>query len=161
ENPPIAAHDLGVMLDMEGIAVRTGHHCCMPLMQRMNVPATTRASVAMYNTEEEIVALARALHKITTSMAKVSSAPAQPAAIVEFPKASTANPKAAADELAETFEFLGDRDARNQYILELGEKLPVMPSALKHESNRVHGCMSTVHLVGRPSPTDSKVLEFV
>jgi cysteine desulfurase/selenocysteine lyase len=160
-HPPIAAHDLGVLLDMEGIAVRTGHHCCMPLMDRMKVPATTRASVAMYNTEEEIVALAQALHKITTSAPKRISTPAESNAIVEFPAASAANPQAAADDLAETFEILGDRDQRNQYILDLGEKLPPMPLQLKHESNRVHGCMSTVHLVGRANPNDPKILEFI
>jgi len=47
-------HDVGTVLDNEGIAVRTGHHCCMPLMRRLAVPATTRASIGLYNTKEEI-----------------------------------------------------------------------------------------------------------
>ena len=47
-------HDLGTYLDQEGIAVRTGHHCTMPVMQKLGVPATTRASFYLYNTEEEI-----------------------------------------------------------------------------------------------------------
>ena len=50
----IHAHDIGTILDQEGIAVRTGHHCCMPLMTRFNISATTRASFAFYNTLKEI-----------------------------------------------------------------------------------------------------------
>jgi cysteine desulfurase / selenocysteine lyase len=60
----IHAHDVGTILDREGIAVRTGHHCAMPVMQRFGVPATTRASLALYNTREEIDALARALGRV-------------------------------------------------------------------------------------------------
>ncbi|HOF40299.1 MAG TPA: cysteine desulfurase [Candidatus Hydrogenedentes bacterium] len=57
-------HDIGQMLDGEGIAVRAGHHCAQPLMERLGVPATARASLAFYNTREELDALGRALHKI-------------------------------------------------------------------------------------------------
>lgn len=55
--------DLGILLDNRGIAVRTGHHCAQPLMDRYCIPGTTRASFAMYNTKEEIDALAEGLHK--------------------------------------------------------------------------------------------------
>jgi cysteine desulfurase/selenocysteine lyase len=58
------AHDVGTILDREGVAIRAGHHCAMPLMQRFGVPATARASLAFYNTREEIDALVRALHKV-------------------------------------------------------------------------------------------------
>ena len=57
-------HDIGTILDQEGIAVRAGHHCAQPVMQHFNIPATTRAATAFYNTREEIDALARALHKV-------------------------------------------------------------------------------------------------
>ena len=50
-------HDLGTFLDMDGIAVRTGHHCTMPLMRELGVIATARASCYLYNTEDEIDAL--------------------------------------------------------------------------------------------------------
>jgi cysteine desulfurase/selenocysteine lyase len=60
----VHAHDVGTILDQEGVAVRAGHHCAMPVMQRFGVPATTRASFAFYNTREEIDALAAALHKV-------------------------------------------------------------------------------------------------
>ncbi len=60
----IHAHDIGTILDHEGVAVRTGHHCTMPLMERFKVPATVRASFAFYNTRSDIDALVRGLYKV-------------------------------------------------------------------------------------------------
>jgi len=57
-------HDVGTILDQEGVAVRTGHHCAQPLMQRLGVPATARASFAFYNTFGEVDALAAAIRKV-------------------------------------------------------------------------------------------------
>lgn len=57
------AHDIGTILDHEGVAIRTGHHCTMPLMERFNVPATARASFALYNTRHEADALVAAIRK--------------------------------------------------------------------------------------------------
>jgi cysteine desulfurase/selenocysteine lyase len=57
-------HDIGTILDQEGIAVRTGHHCAQPLMMRFNVPATGRASFGLYNTREEADALVEGLRKV-------------------------------------------------------------------------------------------------
>ncbi len=57
-------HDVGTVLDHQGIAVRTGHHCAQPLMERFGVPATTRASLAFYNTRQEIDALIAGLRKV-------------------------------------------------------------------------------------------------
>jgi len=60
----IHPHDIGTVLDQQGIAVRTGHHCAQPVMDRFHVPATTRASLAFYNTIGEIDALVAGLHKV-------------------------------------------------------------------------------------------------
>jgi cysteine desulfurase/selenocysteine lyase len=57
-------HDIGTLLDMEGIAIRAGHHCAQPTMERFGVPATARASLGPYNTEADLDALAKALLKI-------------------------------------------------------------------------------------------------
>jgi cysteine desulfurase/selenocysteine lyase len=57
-------HDVGTILDGEGVAIRTGHHCCQPLMDRLGVPATARASLALYNTREEIDTFVSALDKV-------------------------------------------------------------------------------------------------
>ena len=60
----IHPHDIGTILDAEGVAVRTGHHCAQPVMQRFQIPATVRASLAMYNTKEDIDALIRAIDRV-------------------------------------------------------------------------------------------------
>jgi len=57
-------HDLGTVLDHEGIAVRTGHHCAQPVMDRFGIPATARASLALYNTREEIDALVTGIYRV-------------------------------------------------------------------------------------------------
>jgi cysteine desulfurase/selenocysteine lyase len=60
----IHPHDIGTILDQQGIAVRAGHHCAQPVMKRFNVPATARASFAFYNTKQEVDALAEAIEKV-------------------------------------------------------------------------------------------------
>jgi len=60
----VHAHDIGTILDQEGIAIRTGHHCAMPVMQRFGVPATARASFSFYNTKKEIDALVAGVQKV-------------------------------------------------------------------------------------------------
>ena len=60
----IHPHDTGTILDQEGIAVRTGHHCAQPVMERFGVPATARASFGLYNTRQEAEALAEGIHKV-------------------------------------------------------------------------------------------------
>jgi cysteine desulfurase / selenocysteine lyase len=57
-------HDIGTILDQEGIAIRTGHHCSQPVMDRFSVPATARASFAVYNTRDEVDALVRGIRKV-------------------------------------------------------------------------------------------------
>jgi len=59
----IHPHDVGTIVDREGVAIRTGHHCAQPVMDRLGIPATARASLAIYNTREEIDALVAALQK--------------------------------------------------------------------------------------------------
>ena len=61
----VHAHDIGTVLDFEGVAVRAGHHCAMPVMTRYGVPATARASLGLYNTRADIDALVRALQRVT------------------------------------------------------------------------------------------------
>ena len=60
----IHPHDIGTILDREGVAVRAGHHCAQPVMLRFGVPATVRASLAFYNTREDVDALVQGLHKV-------------------------------------------------------------------------------------------------
>jgi cysteine desulfurase/selenocysteine lyase len=59
----IHPHDVGTILDSEGVAIRAGHHCAMPVMTRFGIPGTARASFAVYNTHAEVDALMAAIRK--------------------------------------------------------------------------------------------------
>jgi cysteine desulfurase/selenocysteine lyase len=161
ENPPVSALDVGVKLDLEGVAVRTGHHCCQPVMDRFALPGTARASFAMYNTTEEIDHFAAALRKIVAEAAAKARPASAPPVEASYAKAWAASPQEAAEKMADTFEFLDDWPTRYQYIIELGDKIPPMPAALKTEANFVRGCQSTVHISERKKPGTDDVLEFV
>jgi cysteine desulfurase/selenocysteine lyase len=63
------AHDLATLLDQEGVAVRSGHHCAHPLMQFYGVPATVRASLAFYNTREEVDRFVEAIGRVRKLLA--------------------------------------------------------------------------------------------
>jgi len=160
DDPPMSSLDIGTALDGAGIAVRTGHHCCQPAMERLSIPSTTRMSLGMYNTKQEVDALALAMRRlIAAEMPK----PARRSVGQEmvFPSPSAASPQAAAQELIETFDALGDWEQRHQYLVELGDKLPPMPPESKVDANRVRGCMSTVHLIARRRPGTEDGLDFL
>jgi len=156
-------HDIGTMLDLAGIAVRTGHHCCQPVMDRFKIPATVRVTPAMYNTKAEIDTLVTALKKIvaTAPAAPVAHKPTHATGDGQALAAACIAGEAPAAELAESFEILGDWEQRHQYLLDLGSKLPPLPDELRTEPNRVHGCMSTVFLSARPAPGDPNRLIFL
>jgi cysteine desulfurase/selenocysteine lyase len=60
----VHAHDIGTILDQEGIAIRAGHHCTQPVMKRLGLAATARASLAFYNTRDDIDGLVRGIRKV-------------------------------------------------------------------------------------------------
>ncbi len=166
EDPPLSALDVGTQLDLEGIAVRTGHHCCQPLMERFGIAGTTRASLAMYNTRDEVDALADALERIVESVRPrpiavaptgVNGSRSEPV----YPAAVAASPQAAADALAADFEFMDDWVDKYNYLIDLGKSLPAMPEAFKTEANRVLGCQSTVFVQARQRPGTADVMEFL
>ena len=102
EDPPISSLDIGTKLDQQGIAVRTGHHCCQPVMDRLGVPATTRASFAMYNTTEEIDALVSGLRKIIgrrIGQAEESRSSPTGAIGLAFPDPAAPSPQAVANAI--------------------------------------------------------------
>jgi len=160
ENPPLSALDVGTKLDLAGVEVRTGHHCCQPVMDRYGIPGTARASFAMYNSIEEIDSFVAALGKIVAEAAK-----ARPAAPVKaepnYPKAYAASPGAAADKIAAAFEFLDNWPERYQQIIDIGKRLPPMPLEMKTVPNRVLGCQSTVFMHAQKKPGTSDVVEFL
>ncbi len=162
EEPPMASLDIGTKLDLEGIAVRTGHHCCQPVMDRFDIPGTTRTSFAMYNTMAEVDCFIDALRDILAGAASkhqptASARVAEPA----YPRAAADSPQAAADELAEEFELFDDWVERYQYLLDRGEEVPALPDVFRTEANRVRGCQSTVFLSARKRPGSTDVVEFL
>jgi cysteine desulfurase/selenocysteine lyase len=166
EDPPVAPLDAGTQLDHEGVAVRMGHHCCQPLMDRMRVAATTRASLALYNTRDDVDALVAGLKKIVAGAAKETGRealvpPAPSGKAPAYPEAAAGSPQEAADQLLEDFEFLDGRELRDQYILDLGKNLLPMPEEAKTEANRVYGCMSIVHMIARKRPGTQDTIDFL
>jgi cysteine desulfurase/selenocysteine lyase len=161
EPATLASHDIGMVLDQHNIAIRTGHHCCQPVMDRMGISSTARMSLAMYNTRGDIDALADVLKQTAASLKPRAKTLAPAGQQVEYPKPFAPSPAAAAKLLAEDFELFEDRDAKNEYVLDLGRKLPALFDLLKKVTPRVQGCMSEVYLVGRRAPEDPKRLEFV
>ena len=161
----ISSLDIGIELDAQGIAVRTGHHCCMPLMKRLGVSGTARASFSLYNTREEVDRLVEVLKWIART--HKPSPPTPPAPVgaapptVEFPAATADSPDAAAAAIIADFEFLQDRNERTQYILDLGATLPKHFDLLKTLTPELPGCMSKVYLVGRRVPGSPDRFEFI
>jgi cysteine desulfurase / selenocysteine lyase len=159
----VSTLDVGVRLDRVGICVRTGHHCCMPVMERFGLASTARASFSFYNTKGEVDALVDGLKAIALARSQKPEASSQKGEDGEivYPGATVEGVEAAAEKLAEDFEFLGERDAKNEYVLELGAKLPALFGMLKQVSPRVQGCMAEVYMVGRKKPGEVDVFEFV
>jgi cysteine desulfurase/selenocysteine lyase len=163
KDPPIATLDIATQLDLQGVCVRTGHHCCMPLMDRLGLSSTARASFGVYNTVEEIDTLAEALAGIVERARESQSKKVAPAAGLEvvYPTAAADSPVAAAEEIRDIFDCLPDWTMRYQQIIDLGERLPTMPAALKTEANYVAGCQSQVHLAARVRPGTPDTIEFL
>jgi len=139
------SYDVGYALDQAGIAVRTGHHCTMPLMDYLGISGTVRASLGAYNTNDDIDALVSRLMEIVTSSSthrKILGTNGQSMShgldhpTIEIRKAS----------LLEDLELFDDADDRREYVIELGENLEALDSSLKTEANRIHGCLAMVWL---------------
>jgi cysteine desulfurase/selenocysteine lyase len=118
----------------------------------------------MYNTREEIDALVKSLKKIvadSTSQKSHTALPASAGDELSFPSASGDSPQSVADELAEVFEFLDERNAKNDQVLDYAKNLPHYFEVLKNMTQRVPGCMSQVYIIGRPVPDAPDRFEFI
>jgi cysteine desulfurase/selenocysteine lyase len=169
EAPSIAPLDIATSLASEGIAIRTGHHCCMPLMEEMHVSGTCRASMAMYNTRNDIDRLAAVLSELISTRRMRSTSHSQtpaaagdssPEAITFAPQYASSTPLAA-ESLAEEFLMFDDLESKTELLMEMGQQLPNSFDALKKISTAVPGCMSEVYLIGRPKSDAPESFEFV
>ncbi len=145
----IHADDIGRLVDREGVAVRVGHHCTQPLMERFNVPATVRASVALYSTREEIDTLVHAVRKAVNVMSRTC-----PVERTEV-RPSGEDIERTQDRIVQEFNAIPDWEERYQKIIELGKRHPSIPENLKDEKWIVRGCQSTVWL--HPELKDGKI----
>jgi cysteine desulfurase/selenocysteine lyase len=164
DSPSIAPLDIATALSSEGIAVRTGHHCCMPLMQQFDIPGTCRVSMAIYNTVSEIDRLVEVLQQLIEARRRKHSEAAsknvETSLDIEFAKPTAKTIEAAADALSEEFLLFDDRESKTELLMEMGQALPDYFSQLKAISTAVPGCMSEVYLIGRPHQEQRQVFEF-
>ncbi len=162
ESPSIAPMDIATHLANAGIAIRTGHHCCMPLMGQMEVTGTSRVSMAFYNTEEEVEALQVSLMELVEGRKnqKAMLPDSQDGTEIQFGSSEFGSVVEAAEELAEEFLDFDDAESKTELLMEFGQSVPDHFEALKKISEAVPGCMSEVYLVGRPAPTDATRFEF-
>lgn len=131
------AYDVGSFLDNYGIAVRTGHHCAMPLMARYQVPAMCRASLAMYNTTEEVDRLVAGLQRIRKLRVKDGTMAALPDK----------------DKLLRNFSRCANWEEKYLYIIELGQRLAPLSPEEHSVQNIIQGCQSQVWIVMDQDPT--------
>jgi cysteine desulfurase/selenocysteine lyase len=175
ESPNMAPIDVATALGLEGIAIRTGHHCCMPLMKLLGVAGTCRASLAFYNTLQEVDRFAEVLERIVQSRREqlaVGQQPSQTNTVDQhgesmcdraqsfFAQAAGESPDVLAEELEEEFALCDDPKSKTQFLLELGQQLPDAFGSLKKISTSVPGCMSEVYLIGRPANSGQGRIEF-
>jgi cysteine desulfurase/selenocysteine lyase len=138
------SQDIGLLLDQQGIAVRTGHHCTMPLMERLELPGTVRASFSIYNTMEDVDHFLAALEQIVLGESAREDAQALEVLPELFSHSSD-------DELSNEVIYQQLSTARNwqekyRHIMLLGKKLPGIPDKYKTEESKLHGCESSVWL---------------
>ncbi len=173
EEPDVDHHTLATLLDTEAVAVRSGHHCCMPLMDRLGIPGTVRASMSFYNNADDIDRLIYAVKKVRDNFARPHIAASTAHAPntsngttssqdqdIPFAPAFASSPDEAARQLIEDFDLFDDWEQKHEYLLDLGRTLKSLPARAMTDAHRVHGCQSTVHLVGREITSKPHCLEF-
>ena len=146
--------DIGVLLDHQGIAVRTGHHCAMPLMDALALPGTIRASLACYNTREDVDRLLTALQELCTGKGDTSTEPStaqtsSPNISSPLPEAFAAMPAYSPENLESLRNsLLSQRSWQDRYriIMQTARNLPQLPEAMRQDDTRLSGCESTVWL---------------
>jgi len=146
------ASDIGMLLDKQGIAVRTGHHCTMPLMQHLGLDGTLRMSFSFYNTEAEVHHGFDCLEKILAAE-KTTGNDSTPVPVSTLPDINA---------LTESLLAARGWESRYRMIMQLGKQLPAYPEHLRSEQHIVPGCDSTVWLSHTQSNSASETitLEF-
>ncbi len=168
DQPPMSALDVGTRLDAEGIAVRAGNHCCQPLMGRLGVAGTVRASFALYNTTEDVELFAATLRSIVgvppvprTAAPGLADEHGDVGPEPTYPGPTSRTIGLAAEAMLDELDSLDGWGERYEFLIELGRRTAPLPDSLRIESNRVRGCQSTVYIAARTRPGTRDVLEFL
>lgn len=142
--------DIGMLLDQQGIAVRTGHHCTMPLMERLGLSGTVRVSFSLYNTEQEVDRFLEAMKALVeTTESNEPEADTQSALHLLHDESSLPafyrEVKAFSDETISPV-LIEQRNWQEKYrqIMLLGKRYPALPVHWKTEESQLHGCESNV-----------------
>ncbi len=157
------SQDIGLMLDQQGIAVRVGHHCAMPLMESLGVQGTVRASASFYNTEKEIDRFLNALESIHSETAYSVPAPTKQAEVGSLPGLFMTMPYGhSINRQTISNKLLASRSWQERYrqIMLLGKELPALPEEWKTVSALLHGCESQVWL-HHYYDEDTQTLHFI
>jgi SufS family cysteine desulfurase len=134
-------HDVASYLDAQGIAVRAGHHCAMPLMEYLNLAGCVRVSLAAYNTFEEVDYFIASIIRLIESEEALHEVDISP------PKPLQANNQlSASDIIVNTFSTLKSWDSRHREIMMMGKRHTRMPNEFKNELNIIGGCESDAWL---------------
>jgi cysteine desulfurase/selenocysteine lyase len=157
----LSALDVAARLDAAGIAVRSGDHCCQPLMRRLGVAGTIRASFAVYNDADDVERLASAVRAIAARTGAGSGARRGDDSEPAYPGPTARTIDEAAASILEDLDGLDDWSERYEYLIGLGRKTVPLPGTLRTEANRVRGCQSTVYLAARVRPGSRDVVEFL
>lgn len=141
----MAPLDVAVKLNDFGVAVRAGHHCCMPLMEALGLAGTVRASWGIYTTKEEIKAFAESLRKIASERVVLANDDGE----IIFGKQQAASPKDALNAIKQA--LISAEDSKSEYLLELGRAHPRRLVQLRALTPEVQGCMSEVRIITKIS----------
>ena len=132
-------HDIATSLDSLGIAIRSGHHCAMPLMEYLKISGCLRVSMAPYNTFVEVDYLVECLTKIINQE--------NSATILEAHQLNVKNSKAASMEIIDKFSNIKGWDSRHREIMMLGKTLNRLDKSARSEQSLISGCESLAWLV--------------
>lgn len=148
----IAPIDVAVMLNNAGVAVRAGHHCCMPLMERLGVSGTVRASWCLYTNSADIDALVSGLRTIVQRRPAKRLARVEERVAIEFSKPTSPTAKEAAAALKAEFDECTDPSMKQELLFELGQNHRNLLEQLRECTTPVAGCMSEVRVLFQRTP---------
>ena len=143
-------YDLGTLLDQLGIAVRTGHHCTEPLMDKLGIPGTVRASFGAYNTVEEIDRLADAVERaVSIALTQTGDAGHHDAHTRRLPLHHGISDRRTSSRDCREFAMFGDWMEKYEHIISLGKELAPLDPEDKVDENLIKGCQSRVWLTAK------------